>query len=42
MKTTQNIDESLPIEILQKGFKITEEEIKSHPTLKLTVIKFYI
>ena len=38
MKEDTKIDESLPIEILQKGFKITEDEIKTHPTLKLTVI----
>ena len=39
MKVTSNVDDSLPIEILQKGFKITEEEIKTHASLKLTVIK---
>jgi hypothetical protein len=27
--------------MLQKGFNISEEEIKSHATLKLTVNKFY-
>ena len=39
MKVTTNVDDSLPIEILQKGFQITEEEIKAHAILKLTVIK---
>ena len=39
MKATKNVEESLPIEILQKGFVISEKEIKTHPTLKLTVIK---
>ena len=42
MNVPPKIDESLPIEILQKDFKITEEEIKTHATLKLTVIKSYI
>ena len=42
MKAPGNIDDSLPIEILQKDFKITDEEVKTHATLKLTVIKFYI
>jgi hypothetical protein len=39
MKVTTNEDESLPIELLQKDFQITEDEIKSHATLKLTVNK---
>jgi len=39
MQVTKNVEESLPIEVLQKGFDITEKEINSHPTLKLTVIK---
>ena len=38
MKVTTNVDESLPIELLQKDIQITEDEIKSHATLKLTVI----
>ena len=42
MKAPVNIDESLPIELLQKDFIITEEEIKTHATLRLTVIKSYI
>jgi hypothetical protein len=42
MKVSTNVEESLPIELLQKGFQITEDEIKSHATLKLTVIKKYI
>jgi len=42
MKVSPNVDDSLPIEILQKDFKITDEEIKTHATLKLTVIKSYI
>lgn len=37
MKVTKNVEDSLPIEILQKGLIITEEEIKNNPTLKLTV-----
>ena len=37
MKATKNVEESLPIEVLQKGLVITEKEIKTHPTLKLTV-----
>ena len=39
MKVTTNVDESLPIELLQKDFQITEDEVKTHATLKLTVIK---
>lgn len=42
MKVSPNLDESLPIEILQKGFQITEEEVKTHAKLKLTVNKFHI
>ena len=42
MKVTTNVDESLPIELLQKDFQITEDEIKTHATLKLTVIKNYL
>ena len=38
MKDTKNIDDHLPIEILQKGIIITEESIKNNPILKLTVI----
>lgn len=39
MKSTINaVEESLPIEVLQKDFKISEEEVKSHATIKLTVI----
>ena len=38
MKDTKNIEENLPIEILQKGIIITEESIKNNPILKLTVI----
>ena len=42
MKSNINIEESLPIEVLQKDFKITDEEVQSNPTLKLTVnIKSY-
>jgi hypothetical protein len=37
MKVTKNVEDSLPIEILQRGLIITEEEIKNNPTLKLTV-----
>lgn len=37
MVDTKNLSDSLPIEILQKDFIITNEEILSHPTLKLTV-----
>ena len=37
MKGTKNVEDSLPIEILQRGLIITEEEIKNNPTLKLTV-----
>lgn len=40
MKVTKNVENSLPIEILQKGFIISEEEIKSNPVLKLTVNKY--
>ena len=40
MNVPSKIDESLPIEMLQKGFNISEEEIKSHATLKLTVNKY--
>ena len=39
MKGTKNVEDSLPIEILQRGFIITEEEIKNNPILKLTVNK---
>ena len=39
MKGTKNVEDSLPIEVLQKGLIISEEEIKSNPTLKLTVNK---
>ena len=42
MKVTTSVDDSLPIEILQKGFQITEDEIKTHATLKLTVIKYHL
>ena len=35
-----NVEESLPIQVLQKDFKITEEEVRTHPTLKLTVIYY--
>ncbi len=42
MKVSTNVEESLSIELLQKGFQITEGEIKSNATLKLTVIKKYI
>ena len=41
MKGTKNVEDSLPIEILQKGLIITEEEIKNNPILKLTVNKYY-
>ena len=41
MKVTKNVEDSLPIEVLQKGFIITDEEIKNNPTLKLTVNKYY-
>ena len=37
MKSTKNVEDSLPIEVLQKGLIISEEEINSNPTLKLTV-----
>ena len=40
MKVTKNVENSLPIEILQKGFIISEEEIKNNPILKLTVNKY--
>jgi hypothetical protein len=40
MKVTKNVENSLPIEILQKGFIISEEEIKNNPVLKLTVNKY--
>jgi len=39
MKGTKSVEDSLPIEILQRGLIITEEEIKNNPTLKLTVNK---
>ena len=38
MSENKNVEDSLPIEVLQKGFVITDEEISKHPTLKLTVI----
>ena len=38
MTENKNVEDSLPIEVLQKGFVITDEEINKHPTLKLTVI----
>ena len=38
MKVPKNVEDSLPIEVLQKGLIITEEEIKKNPILKLTVI----
>jgi hypothetical protein len=37
MSSAKNVQDSLPIEVLQKDFVITEEEIKNNPTLKLTV-----
>ena len=40
MKVTKNVESSLPIEILQRGFIISEEEINNNPTLKLTVNKY--
>ena len=40
MKVTKNVENSLPIEVLQKGFIISEEEINNNPTLKLTVNKY--
>ncbi len=39
MKGNKNVEDILPIEILQKGLIITEEEIKNNPILKLTVNK---
>jgi hypothetical protein len=39
MKTSKNVEDSLPIEVLQKGFVITDEEVKNNPTLKLIVNK---
>jgi hypothetical protein len=39
MKASKNVEDSLPIEVLQKGLIITEEEIKKNPILKLTVNK---
>ena len=41
MNFPSKIDECLPFEMLQKDFKISEDEIKSHASLKLTVNKFY-
>ena len=38
MSENKNVEDSLPIEVLQKDFVITDEEISKHPTLKLTVI----
>ena len=35
----KNVEDSLPIEVLQKGFVITDEEVKNNPTLKLIVNK---
>ena len=40
MKGIKNVEDSLPIEVLQKGYIITDEEIKNNPTLKLTVKKY--
>lgn len=39
MKVTKNVENVLPIEVLQKGLIISEEEIKNNPILKLTVSK---
>ena len=39
MKGTKNVEDSLPIEVLQRGLIISEEEIKNNPILKLTVSK---
>jgi hypothetical protein len=39
MKVPKNVEDSLPIEVLQKGLIITEAEIKKNPILKLTVNK---
>ena len=39
MKVPKNVEDSLPIEVLQKGLIITEVEIRKNPTLKLTVNK---
>ena len=41
MKVSKNVEDSLPIEVLQKGLIITEAEIKKNPILKLTVNKLY-
>ncbi len=38
MKVSKNVEDSLPIEVLQKGFIITDEEVKNNPTIKLIVI----
>ena len=40
MKGTKNVEDSLPIEVLQRGLIISEEEINTHPTLKLTVYNY--
>ncbi len=39
MNVKKNVENVLPIEVLQKGFIISEEEIKNNPILKLTVSK---
>ena len=35
--TFKKIEEELPIELLQKGFSITDTEVATHPTLELSV-----
>jgi len=44
MEVIKDVEDSLPIEVLQKDLIITEEELRNHPILKLTVsiIKFNI
>ena len=37
MKGTKIVEDSLPIEVLQRGLIISDEEINNNPTLKLTV-----
>ena len=39
MNVKKNVENVLPIEVLQKGFIISEEEIENNPILKLTVSK---
>ena len=41
MVDTKKIEEELPIELLQKGFSITDTEVATHPTLELSVKYLY-